>query len=290
MSSFIVWAGHYIRPEGTASAEANRILIAGGYFHLMGHLISISNQKGGVGKTTTAINLSASMAAAEKACLLIDCDPQGNATTGLGIDRSEIQKGLYDVLLEALPVREAIVSTALPRLHLIGATRNLIGAEVEMASRDGKEFLLRNAVAALRDEYDYVFLDCPPSLGFITVNALTAAESVIVPLQCEYYALEGLSQLLTTVKAAKRGLNPGLRHPEILLTMYDSRNNLSRQVEEEARALFKERVFKTVIPRNVRLSEAPSYGKPIILYDISSKGAQSYLALARELIERGRVS
>jgi chromosome partitioning protein len=253
----------------------------------MGQIISISNQKGGVGKTTTAVNLAASIAAGEKDCLLIDCDPQGNATTGLGVDRTDLEQGLYDILLGELPPRDAIVPTPLKRLHLIGATRNLIGAEVEMASMNGKEFLLRNAVATLRDEYDYLFFDCPPSLGFLTVNALTAAESVIVPLQCEYYALEGLSQLLTTVKAAKRGLNPGLRPPDILLTMVDSRNNLSRQVEEEARALFKDRVFSTVIPRNVRLSEAPSYGKPIILYDISSKGAQSYLALARELIERG---
>jgi chromosome partitioning protein len=253
----------------------------------MGHVISISNQKGGVGKTTTAVNLSASVAAGEKDCLLIDCDPQGNATTGLGVDPAAIEQGLYDVLMGDLPAREAVTATLLPRLHLICATRNLIGAEVEMVSMAGKEFLLRNAIAGLRKEYDYVFLDCPPSLGFLTVNALTAAEFVLVPLQCEYYALEGLSQLLTTVKAARRGLNPGLRPPDILLTMYDSRNNLSRQVEDEARALFKDRVFKTVIPRNIRLSEAPSFGKPIILYDISSKGAQSYLALARELIERG---
>jgi len=253
----------------------------------MGHIISISNQKGGVGKTTTAINLSASVAAGERTCLLIDCDPQGNATTGLGISRVDLAQGLYDVLIGGMPAREAIVPTVLPRLHVIGATQNLIGAEVEMTSIDGKEFLLRNAIAGLKDEYDYVFLDCPPSLGFLTVNALVAAESILVPLQCEYYALEGLSQLLTTVRAARRGLNPGLRPPDILLTMYDSRNNLSRQVAEEARGLFKERVFKTVIPRNVRLSEAPSYGKPIILYDISSKGAQSYLALARELIEKG---
>jgi chromosome partitioning protein len=253
----------------------------------MGRVISISNQKGGVGKTTTAVNLSASIAAGEKDCLLIDCDPQGNATTGLGVDPASLEQGLYDVLIGDLPPHEAITATLLPRLHLICATRKMIGAEVEMASIEGKEFLLRNIVAALRNEYDYVFIDCPPSLGFLTVNALTAAESVLVPLQCEYYALEGLSQLLTTVKAAKRGLNPGLRPPEILLTMVDSRNNLSRQVEEEARALFKDRVYKTVIPRNVRLSEAPSFGKPIILYDITSKGAQSYLALARELIERG---
>ena len=253
----------------------------------MGHVISISNQKGGVGKTTTAINLSASVAAGEKNCLLIDCDPQGNATTGLGVDLAGLKQGLYDVLIGDLPARAAVTSTLLPRLHLICATRHMIGAEVEMASIKGKEFLLRNAIAGIRNEFEYIFLDCPPSLGFLTVNALTASESVLVPLQCEYYALEGLSQLLTTVKAAKRGLNPGLRHPDILLTMYDRRNNLSRQVEDEARSLFKERVFKTVIPRNVRLSEAPSYGKPIILYDISSKGAQSYLELARELIERG---
>ena len=252
----------------------------------MGHVISISNQKGGVGKTTTAINLSASIAAGERDCLLIDCDPQGNATTGLGIDPASLEQGLYDILFGELPFEEAITETPLSRLHLIGATGHLIGAEVEMVSMKSKEFRLRNALAALRQKYDYIFLDCPPSLGFLTVNALTAAESVLVPLQCEYYALEGLSQLLTTAKAVKRGLNPVLRSASILLTMYDSRNNLSRQVEDEARALFKERVFKTVIPRNVRLSEAPSYGKPIILYDIGSKGAQSYLALARELIGR----
>ncbi len=252
----------------------------------MGHVISISNQKGGVGKTTTAINLAASIAAGEKDCLLIDCDPQGNATTGLGVDPASLEQGLYDVLFGELPSEEAITETPLPRLHLIGATGDLIGAEVEMVSMKSKEFRLRNALTALRQRYDYIFLDCPPSLGFLTVNALTAAESVLVPLQCEYYALEGLSQLLTTAKAVKRGLNPVLRSASILLTMYDSRNNLSRQVADEARALFKERVFKTVIPRNVRLSEAPSYGKPIILYDIGSKGAQSYLALAKELIGR----
>jgi chromosome partitioning protein len=253
----------------------------------MAHIISISNQKGGVGKTTTAINLAASIAAGEKTCLLIDCDPQGNATTGLGMDRAQLATGIYDVLLSDLPVQDAVLTTLLPKLHLMPATPNLIGAEVEMASLEGKEFRLRNAISGLTDQYDYIFVDCPPSLGFLTVNALAAAESVIVPLQCEYYALEGLSQLLTTVKAVKRGLNPALRPPEILLTMVDMRNNLSGQVEEEARALFRERVFQTVIPRNVRLSEAPSYGKPIILYDISSKGAQSYMALARELIQRG---
>ncbi|MCJ7686854.1 MAG: AAA family ATPase [Desulfobacteraceae bacterium] len=252
----------------------------------MGHVISISNQKGGVGKTTTAVNLSASIAAGEKDCLLIDCDPQGNATTGLGVDPAALKQGIYDVLIGEIPAEETITETPLPRLHLIGATENLLGAEVELASMNSKEFRLRNAIAALRQRYDYIFLDCPPSLGFLTVNALTAAESVLVPLQCEYYALEGLSHLLNTAKAVKKGLNPVLRPAYILLTMHDSRNNLSLQVEDEARGLFKERVFKTVIPRNVRLSEAPSYGKPIILYDIASKGAQSYLALARELIGR----
>jgi len=252
----------------------------------MGHIISIANQKGGVGKTTTAINLSASLAAAEKACLLIDCDPQGNATTGLGIDSSGLEEGLYDLLLRESSEQAVITKTSLPKLHMIGATTNLVGAEVEMFSLSDKEFRLRSSVANLKNMYDYVFLDCPPSLGFLTVNALTAADSVLIPLQCEYFALEGLSQLLKTVKAVKQGLNPSLRLAGILLTMYDSRNNLSQQVAEEVRAHFGDSVFRNVIPRNVRLSEAPSHGQPILSYDIRSKGAQSYLALASELIER----
>jgi chromosome partitioning protein len=252
----------------------------------MAQVISISNQKGGVGKTTTAVNLSAAIAAGEKSCLLIDCDPQGNATTGLGFDIGTLSHGLYHVLMGISNPEDAITETALPHLHLLGATRELIGAEVEMVSMTSKEFLLKKPIAALRKKYDYIFLDCPPSLGFLTINALTASASVLVPLQCEYYALEGLSKLLTTVKAVKKTLNPVLRRVDILLTMYDRRNNLSRQIEQEARGLFNERVLKTVIPRNVRLSEAPSYGQPIILYDIRSMGAQSYLSLAHEMIER----
>jgi chromosome partitioning protein len=256
----------------------------------MGIVVSISNQKGGVGKTTTAINLSACLAAAEKPCLLIDLDPQGNATTGMGIDRASLEKGLYEFMLGVGTEQEVIRDTALRHLQVMGATMNLIGAEVELAAMDRKEYRLRDRLTALREKYDYIFLDCPPSLGFLTVNAFTAADSVLVPLQCEYYALEGLSQLLRTVKAVKRRLNPSLRIAGILLTMYDSRNNLSHQVAEEVRQHFKGSVFETVIHRNVRLSEAPSHGSPIILYDIQSRGAQSYLSLAKEFMGKGALT
>ena len=252
----------------------------------MGQVICIANQKGGVGKTTTAVNISASLAAAEKACLLIDCDPQGNATTGVGFDRSSLKRGVYDLLMWEAPVKDLIREVTLPGFHVIGATADLIGAEVELVSIEDKEFRLRKGIAKARQKYDYIFLDCPPSLGFLTVNALTAADSVLIPLQCEYYALEGLSDLLKTVQAVKMGLNPMLGFAGILLTMYDKRNNLSQQVVDEVYVHFKGNVFKTIIPRNVRLSEAPSHGSPIIIYDIRSTGAQSYLALAKEMIER----
>ena len=253
----------------------------------MGLIIAIANQKGGVGKTTTAINLSASLAVADRTCLLVDCDPQGNATTGLGLDRLELKGGLYEFILGPAAEEEAITKTSLPRLDLIGSSTDLIGIEVEMVSVDEREYRLKKRLMPLKDRYDYIFVDCPPSLGFMTLNALTAADSVLVPLQCEYYALEGLSQLLKTVKAVKNSLNPSLELAGILLTMYDSRNNLSLQVAEEVREHFKDGVFKTVIPRNVRLSEAPSHGKPVLLYDIKSSGAQGYLALARELMGKG---
>ena len=254
----------------------------------MNYIISISNQKGGVGKTTTAINLCASLAVADKKCLLIDCDPQGNATTGLGIEKSSLKQGLYEFILGTAQAKDVITNTELSGLSVIGATLNLIGAEVEMVSLQQREYRLRQKLLPLREQYDYIILDCPPSLGFLTINALTAADSVLVPLQCEYYALEGLSQLLRTVMTIKKGLNPALKIAGILLTMYDARNNLSTQVEDEVRSHFKKAVFNTIIPRNVRLSEAPSHGMPILLYDIQSKGAQSYLELAKELISRGR--
>ena len=252
----------------------------------MGSIIAISNQKGGVGKTTTSVNLSASIAKAGKKVLIIDSDPQGNATTGLGFSKSELKTGLYDFMLGSESVDVASVKTEVPGLLLMGATKELVGAEVEMYLEDDREFLLKNRLDEIKGQYDFIIIDCPPSLGFLTLNAITASNYVLVPLQCEYYALEGLSQLLDTLKAVKKSLNPDLKLIGILLTMYDARNNLSSQVEEEVREHFKGTVFDTVIPRNVRLSEAPSYGKPIILYDIRSKGATSYFNLAKEVIKR----
>jgi len=254
----------------------------------MSRVIAIANQKGGVGKTTTAINLGASLAVAERRTLIIDMDPQGNATSGTGIDRTGLKGTMYDVLVEQAPIETAIVpSVHFPFLDLAAADRDLVGAEVELVSRPERELLLRKAIQSVRDRYDFVLVDCPPSLGLLTLNTLTAADSVLIPIQCEFYALEGLSQLLNTIRLVQQNLNPRLQVEGVLLTMYDQRLNLSRQVADEAQEYFGDKVYRTTIPRNVRLAEAPSFGKPIVLYDIVSQGAQSYLALAKEIVGRG---
>lgn len=257
---------------------------------MMRKIISMANQKGGVGKTTTAINLSASLATAEKQTLLIDCDSQGNATSGMGIEGDAIRdKNLYHCLIENRPLREVIVGTQIPHLDLVPANQDLVGVEVEFISIEEREKRLRNLLRALDAHYDYVIIDCPPSLGFLTVNALVASDCLIVPLQCEYFAMEGLGHLLNTMGLIKARLNPTLTLGGILLTMYDTRNLLSRRVSEDVRVNFGELVFQTVIPRNVRLSESPSHGLPIILYDIRSRGAVSYMELAREILSNGRI-
>ncbi len=250
----------------------------------------MANQKGGVGKTTTAINLAASLAAAEKRTLLVDCDSQGNATSGMGIAGESIrEKNLYHSLIDRIPLREVIVGTQIPHLELIPANQDLVGIEVEFISLEDREKRLRNLLRELDTPYEYIIIDCPPSLGFLTVNALVASDYLIVPLQCEYFAMEGLGHLLSTMGLIKARLNPTLALGGILLTMYDSRNLLSRRVSDDVRSHFRERVFRTVIPRNVRLSESPSHGLPIILYDIKSRGAISYMELANEIISNGRM-
>jgi chromosome partitioning protein len=250
----------------------------------MSTVVAIANQKGGVGKTTTAVNLSAALAAAEIRTLLVDMDPQGNSTSGFGIDKQKLEATIYEVLIGSRRIKQVVLRTELEFLDLIPSNTSLFGADVELVEMTDRESLFKTALEEIKGNYDYVLVDCPPSLSLLTINALTAADSVLIPIQCEYYAMEGLGQLLHTLQLVRGRLNPKLEIRGVLLTMFDKRNNLSHQVVEEVRRFFPEKVFQTVIPRNIRLSESPSHGKPVILYDIGSKGAESYLDLTNEIL------
>ncbi|WP_163655332.1 ParA family protein [Listeria sp. PSOL-1] len=253
----------------------------------MSKVIALANQKGGVGKTTSSVNLSASLAFEGKKVLLIDIDPQGNASSGVGINKGEIDRCIYDILVDDVEIKEVLQKTDLDSLDIVPATIQLAGAEVELVPAISREVRLKKAIEAIKDEYDYIIIDCPPSLGLLTLNALTASDSVLIPVQCEYYALEGLSQLLNTIRIVQKHLNSDLKIEGVLLTMLDARTNLGIQVIEEVKKYFQNKVFNTIIPRNIRLSEAPSHGKPILLYDVKSKGAEVYLELAKEVISHG---
>lgn len=252
----------------------------------MTRMISVVNQKGGVGKTTTAVNMATALAAIGKNVLVIDLDPQGNASTGLGVDQSQRVKTSYDVLIGNCGIDDAAVKTAIPRLSVAPATIDLTGAEIELVGLEKREFQLKRALSQISEGYDYVVIDCPPSLGLLTLNALTSSDAVLIPLQCEFYALEGLAHLLKTIKLVKANLNPRLTIHGVVLTMYDRRNKLTEQIEEDVRSFLGTDVYRTVIPRNVRMSEAPSHGKPALVYDLKCSGSQAYLSLAKELIQR----
>lgn len=254
----------------------------------MGKVIAIANQKGGVGKTTTAVNLSACLGKRGKKVLLIDIDPQGNTTSGLGVDPKSVEQSIYDCIINDVPMSEVIIKTEFDNLWICPSNIHLAGAELELVMRENREYVLKSSIKEIKDNFDFIFIDCPPSLGLITLNSFTATDTVLVPIQCEYYALEGLGQLTNTIKMIKQKLNPEISLEGVLLTMFDARTNLSIQVVDEVKKFFKSQVFATIIPRNVRLSEAPSFGQPVIEYDKNSRGAEVYTELAEELIKRNK--